>query len=83
MKNWLEKSPEMEKPLLEMCCRQARQVVDDLLPQIKLAALENDNASIINLKMAFEFDDKDGARIITEGYVDFPAKRAYAEAVCK
>tara|TARA_Y100001963_G_scaffold54728_1_gene76569 strand:+ start:2692 stop:2982 length:291 start_codon:yes stop_codon:yes gene_type:complete len=82
--NWLENSAKLEKSILEACAGQVRQVVDDLLPQIRLAASENEGAAIVEIKMGFEFEgEPDKTRIVTEGAVAFPAKRAYAEAVCR
>lgn len=74
----------MEKPIINAIGNQAKQLVDDLLPQIRLAAYENDGASIVDMKFGFEFSDS-GAEctVASEALVKFPAKRVYAEEVCK
>ena len=84
MQDWLEKSSRLEKPILETSGAQVRQVIDDLLPQIRLAAAENGGAALVEIKMGFEFAENPGkVQLVTEGSVTFPAKRAYAEAVCE
>lgn len=84
MQDWLEKTSHLEKPILESSGRQVRQVIDDLLPQIRLTAAENDGVALVEIKVGFEFDEEPGkVGIFTEGSVAFPPKRAYAEDVCE
>ena len=81
MSEWLEKTGDIEKKVLEIVGLQTKKVVDDLLPQIRLAALENEGAAIVDIRVGFDFGEKAEEVIIaTEGLVQFPAKRAYAES---
>tara|TARA_Y100000114_G_scaffold130512_1_gene128349 strand:+ start:13300 stop:13557 length:258 start_codon:yes stop_codon:yes gene_type:complete len=83
MSRFLESSERLEKPMLNAVGNQAKQLIDELFPQIRLAAFENDGASIVEIKFGFEFDDN-GAKcaVASEGKVTFPAKRVYAEEIC-
>lgn len=78
MKEWLEKQKSQEKDLLNAVQIQAKQVVDDLIPQIRLCALENEMCSSILLKVHFEFDDAK-TEIWSEGCVDFPPKQSVSQ----
>ena len=84
MNTFLDSSERLEKKLLITVGNQTRKVLDDLLPQMRLAAYENEGAAIVDMRIGFEFT-KDGDRvaIACEGQVQFPAKRSYAESVCE
>ena len=84
MSRFLDSSERLEKPMLNAVGNQAQRLIDQLLPQIRLAAFENDGASIVELKFGFEFTDSgDECTVASEGNVKFPAKRVYADEVCK
>ena len=51
MAKFLDSSEKVEKPLLNAVGRQSQKIVDELLPQIRLASLENDGACMIDLKI--------------------------------
>ena len=78
MKKWVEKQKDHEKDVLDEVAIQARQVVDDLIPQVRLCALENEMQSSILIKVNFEFDDKK-TEIWSEGAVDFPPKQSVSQ----
>lgn len=78
MKKWLEKQKDQEKDVLDAVAIQARQVVDDLIPQVRLCALENEMQSSVLIKVNFEFDDKK-TEIWSEGAVDFPPKQSVSQ----
>ena len=83
MSRFLESSERLEKPVLNLVGNQAKQLVDELLPQIRLAAFENEGCSVMDIRLGFEFsDDGEKCTVASEGIVQFPAKRAYAEEVC-
>jgi hypothetical protein len=84
MSRFLESSERIEKPVLNTVGNQAKQLVDDLLPQIRLAAFENEGCSVMDIRIGFEFaEDGENCKVCSEGIVQFPAKRAYAEEVCE
>ena len=84
MSNLLNSSERLEKPVINAIGNQAKQLIDDLLPQIRLAAYENEGASIVDMKFGFEFSDEgEECLVASEAAVNFPAKRVYAEEVCK
>lgn len=70
---WLKNSAELEKPLIATCGDTVEALVDELIPQIKLAAYENEGFADIEIKINVEFKD-DTFELITEGFVDFPAR---------
>jgi hypothetical protein len=81
MAKFLDSCERIEKPLLNAVGTQSQQIIDDLLPQIRLAALENNGACIVDFRMGFDFHvEGDSVTIASEGLVNFPAKKAYAEA---
>lgn len=83
MSNFLNYSERLEKKILNAVGNQSKQLVDQLLPQIRLACFENNGASVIDIKFGFEFtEDGTEVTVASEGIVNFPAKRAYAEEVC-
>ena len=83
MKDWLKKQGEIEKDLIRTCGGQTEVVIDDLLPQIRLAAIENGGVATLQMTIDFQFSE-DGAetKVITQGAVTFPAKRSAVESVC-
>jgi hypothetical protein len=80
MKDWLDKQGAIEKDVLKTVASQAQGVVDDLLPQIRLAALENEMQSTILMEIHFDFDD-DKTTIRTEASVHFPPKHSASVSV--
>ena len=77
MKDWLDTQNRMEKDLLIELGRQCRDLLDLLLPQIRLAALENDNKTSVTINL--DFDLNEGVKVLGEGSVTFPAKKATIE----
>lgn len=77
MKDWLDSQTRMEKDLLIELGRQCRDILDLLLPQIRLAALENDNKTSATINL--DFDMSKGILVKGEGSVTFPAKKASIE----
>ena len=57
---------------------QAKQVADDLVPQVRLCALENEMCADILIKVHFEFGT-DKTEIWSEGAVDFPPKQSVSQ----
>lgn len=80
MKDWLEKQVSKEDVVLDVLAEQSRQVADDLLPQIRLAALEDQMKSTVVMTVTFEFDEE-SVRLHTEGSVQFPAKHSSSAEV--
>jgi len=78
MREWLEKQKKQEKSMLDAVGIQCRQVADELVPQVRLCALENDMCADIWVKVHFEFED-DKTEIWSEGAVEFPAKQSVSE----
>jgi hypothetical protein len=54
---------------------QAKQIADELIPQVRLCALENEMLADIFLKIHFEFNDGK-TEVWSEGAVQFPAKQS-------
>jgi len=80
MKDWLEHQADIEKDVLDAVGSQVRGVVDDLLPQIRLAALENQMEAVANVTIYFTFEgEKTG--IHSEASVQFPAKHSASAAI--
>jgi hypothetical protein len=77
MKEWLESQNRIEKDLLQELGFQCRDILDLLLPQIRLAALENNNKTSATINLDFDFSS--GVLIKGEGSVTFPAKKATIE----
>ena len=80
MKDWLEKQGSIEKDVLDAVAAQARGVADDLLPQIRLAALENEMSAVVELKINFGFEN-DETKIWSVGEVQFPAKHSASATI--
>ena len=78
MKEWLEKQKSQEKNMLDAVSIQAKQITDDLVPQVRLCALENEMCADILIKVHFEFND-DKTEIWSEGAVDFPPKQSVSQ----
>ena len=78
MKEWLENQKKQEKSMLDAVSIQARQVADELVPQVRLCAMENEMCADILIKVHFEFED-DKTDIWSEGAVDFPPKQSVSE----
>jgi len=78
--DWLDTQTELEKPLLEVTGEVVKELVDDLLPQIRLAGIENGGKAAVNVEITFEFIN-DGAEINATGSTVFPAKKAHTKAV--
>ena len=66
--------------MLDAASEQFRKVLDELLPQIRLAALENCMESDMEVVVMFEFEDS-STTITTEGRVRFPPKISEPESV--
>jgi hypothetical protein len=78
MKDWLDKQKLVENDMLESVSIQAKQIAEDLIPQIRLCALENEMCSDILVKVHFEFNEEN-TEIWSEGAVDFPPKQSVSE----
>jgi hypothetical protein len=78
MKDWLDKQKGAEKDMLESVSIQAKQIVEDLIPQVRLCALENEMCSDVLIKVHFEFDEKH-TEIWSEGAVEFPPRQSVSE----
>jgi hypothetical protein len=75
MKKWLDKNKKIESSMLEAVGIQAKQIADDLIPQVRLCALENEMNADIFIKVHFEFED-DKTEIWSEGAVQFPPRQS-------
>ncbi len=64
--------------MLDAVSIQARQVADELVPQVRLCALENEMCADILIKVHFEFED-DKTEIWSEGAVDFPPRQCVSQ----
>ena len=73
MKDWLEKQAEKEDVLLDAASEQFRVLLDGLLPQIRLAAIENDMESVTRVTLILNFEEN-AIVLNMEGRVEFPAK---------
>jgi hypothetical protein len=71
--NWLENSGEIEKPLIKTCGETVEALIDELLPEIKLSAYEQDGGADIEVKIRVDFKDQT-FEVQTQGYVEFPAR---------
>tara|TARA_Y100001968_G_scaffold21559_1_gene16999 strand:- start:674 stop:922 length:249 start_codon:yes stop_codon:yes gene_type:complete len=80
MKDWLDRQAKIEKDVLDVVSAQVRGVVDDLLPQIRLAALENNMQSNISVDVSFDFEN-DTTEISCAGFVQFPPKHSASATV--
>ena len=73
LKDWLERQIEKEDVLLDAVTEQYKTLIDGLLPQVRLAAIENDMESEVEVSVKFVFEDN-AITLFTEGRVIFPAK---------
>jgi len=80
MKDWLDRQAKIEKDVLDVVSGQVRGIVDDLLPQIRLAALENEMQSTITVDVSFDFDN-DTTEVSCVGSVQFPPKHSSSATV--
>ena len=80
MKEWLDKQKEIERDVLDAASQQAHEVVDQLLPQIKLAAMENDMVVKVNLELTFDFKN-DETKVSCLGAVTFPVRVVEARSI--
>jgi hypothetical protein len=71
---WLEKQTFIEKDLKAMTGDVTKELLDDLMPQIRLAALENSGIAAVDIRLTFDLSEK--AKLQSEGSVYFPAKKA-------
>ena len=75
MKEWLEGQKKIESNLIEAVGIQAKQIADELVPQVRLCAMENEMTADIFLKVHFEFND-DKTEVWSEGADQFPPKQS-------
>lgn len=75
MKEWLENQKKDENDILNAVSIQAREVVEDLLPQLRLCALENEMMGSINMQVNFDFKENN-TDIWSEGLVQFPPSQS-------
>lgn len=64
--------------MLESVSIQAKQISEDLIPQIRLCALENEMCADVMIKVHFEFGKED-TEIWSEGAVQFPPKQSISQ----
>ena len=69
----MEKQAEKEDVLLDAASEQFRVLLDGLLPQIRLAAIENDMESVTRVTLILNFEEN-AIVLNMEGRVEFPAK---------
>ena len=79
MKKWLDKQKNQEKDMLDAVGIQVREVVEDLIPQLRLCAMENEMLSDLRLNIHFEFNE-DNTEVWSEGQVYFPPKQSVSTA---
>lgn len=79
MKEWLEDQKGIEKETLDLVCQQTIEVVDQLIPQIRLCAIESGEAVKVNLEIEFDFGKK--TKLSTMGAVAWPPRIVEASAV--
>lgn len=75
MKKWLDKNKKEESGMLKAVAIQAKQIADELIPQVRLCALENEMNADIFIKVHFEFEN-DKTEIWSEGAVQFPPRQS-------
>ena len=76
----MEKQVEKEEVLLDAATEQYRTLLDELLPQVRLAAIENDMEATAQVAVIFLFEE-DAITLTTEGRVLFPAKVTEMDSV--
>jgi len=77
--SWLEKQQFIEKDLILMTAKLSGELLDDLMPQLRLSALENSGIVSVDINLDFNLADENSA-VKGEGRVHFPAKKAIASA---
>jgi hypothetical protein len=80
LKDWLEKQAEKEEILLDAASEQFRVLLDGLLPQVRLAAIENEMEAVTEVTMTLNFEE-DSITLTMEGRVQFPAKVTEVESI--
>lgn len=77
--SWLEKQQFIEKDLILMTGKLSGELLDDLMPQLRLSALEN--SGVVSVDINLDFDLANENQLVKgEGRVHFPAKKALASA---
>ena len=76
----MEKQAEKEDILLDAASEQFRVLLDGLLPQIRLAAIENDMEAVTRITTILNFED-DAIILNMEGRVEFPAKVTEVDSI--
>jgi hypothetical protein len=79
MKEWLEDQKGIEKETLDIVCQQAVEVVDQLIPQIRLCAIESGEVVKVNLEIQFDFGKE--TTLSTIGAVAWPPRIVEATSV--
>lgn len=75
MKEWLEAQKASETDMLNAVSVQAKDIAEELIPQVRLCALENEMSATITFRVHFEFEDTK-TDIWSEGAVEFPPKQS-------
>lgn len=75
MKDWLDAQKRNETSMLNAVSVQAKDIAEELIPQVRLCALENEMTATITFRVHFEFDN-DKTDIWSEGAVEFPPKQS-------
>ena len=78
MKEWLEAQKAVENDMLNAVSVQAKDIAEELIPQVRLCALENEMAATIVFRVHFEFEG-DTTDIWSEGIVEFPPKQSVSQ----
>ena len=79
MKDWMDAQKKSESDMLNAVALQAKEVAEELIPQVRLCALENEMTANIVFRVNFDFQDE-GTDIWSEGIVEFPAKQSTSTA---
>ena len=79
MKEWLDNQRKIEDSLLNAVAIESKEIAEDLMPQVRLCALENEMASSITFRVNFEFAEDGSTDIWSEGVVDFPPKQSVSK----
>lgn len=79
MKDWLDAQKAIENDMLNAVSIQAKEIAEELIPQVRLCALENEMTADIIFRVHFEFD-KASTDVWSEGAVEFPAKQSVSTA---
>lgn len=78
--DWLKNSGELEKPLIKTIGESVEALVDELIPELKLAAYENDSTANVECKINVTFVGNT-FEVETIGQVEFPARIIKVNAV--